>query len=141
MRVLLDLNVVLDVLLNRTPWVSESGAVWDAHRAGQVVAHVAAFTLPTTFYIVRRQGDLQRAKDGVRVCLNSLEIVPTSRSTLESAQQQLGADYEDNVQVASAIEAKLNAIVTRDPAGFAHSPIEVLTPAQLLQRLSATAGP
>ena len=141
MKVLLDINVVLDVLLNRVPWVSEAAAIWDAHGAGQVAAHVAAFTIPTAFYIVRRQGDLQRAQDGVRLCLESLEIIPTNRSTLESAQQQSGADYEDNVQVASAIEAQLDAIVTRDPAGFAHSPIEVLTPAQLLQRLTATMAP
>jgi hypothetical protein len=106
-----------------------------------VAAHVAAFTIPTAFYIVRRQGDLQRAKDGVRLCLSSLEIVPTSCSTLESAQQQSGVDYEDNVQVASAIEAHLDAIGTRDPAGFPRSPVEVLTPAQLLQRLASTAAP
>ena len=47
MKVLLDLNVILDVLLNRAPWVTDSAATWDAHRAGEVVAHVAAFAVPT----------------------------------------------------------------------------------------------
>ncbi len=50
MKVLLDINVVLDVLLNRLPWVSEAAAVWDAHGAGQVVAHVAAFTIQAPWW-------------------------------------------------------------------------------------------
>jgi predicted nucleic acid-binding protein len=31
MRVLFDTNIVLDVLLNREPWVGGSKAVWQAH--------------------------------------------------------------------------------------------------------------
>ena len=137
MRVLLDLNVILDVLLNRAPWVPDSAATWDAHRAGEVVAHVAAFAVPTVFYVMRRQSDLSRAHEGVRICLESLEIAPVARSTLQLARRQAGSDYEDNLQIACAVEAGLDAIVSRDPTGFARSPIPVLTPADLLQQLAA----
>lgn len=102
MRVLLDLNIILDVLLNRAPWVADSAATWDAHRAGEIVAHVAAFSVPTVFYVVRRQSDLQRAHDGVRICLESLEIAPVSRSTLELARQQTGSDYEERGKAVGA---------------------------------------
>jgi predicted nucleic acid-binding protein len=139
-KVLLDLNVILDVLLNRAPWVTDSAATWDAHRAGEVVAHVAAFAVPTVFYVMRRQSDLSRAHEGVRICLESLEIAPVGRSTLQLARRQAGSDYEDNLQIACAVEAGLNAIVSRDPTGFAHSPIPVLTPADLLQQLAAAKG-
>lgn len=137
MRVLFDLNIILDVLLNRAPWVTDSAAVWDAHRGGEIVAQVAAFAVPTVFYVLRRQGDLQRAHDGVRICLESLEVAPVERSTLELARQQPGSDFEDNLQIACAVEAGLDVIVSRDPAGFAHSPIPVWTPAQLLQQLTS----
>ena len=140
MNILLDINVVLDVLLNRAPWVSESSAVWDAHRDGRFSAHVAAFSLPTIFYIVCKHNDLAKAHDAVRVCLETLEIAPVVRSTLELARSQPLSDYEDNLQIACAIEAQLDAIVTRDPAGFAQSPVPVMTPAELLKRLAA-AGP
>jgi hypothetical protein len=46
MRVLFDLNIILDVLLNRAPWVTDSAAVWDAHRGGEIVAQVAASAGP-----------------------------------------------------------------------------------------------
>ena len=71
-----------------------------------------------------------------------VQPIPNSLNpaTCEGLRFRLPFPDEDNVQIASAIEAQLDAIVTRAPAGFAHSPIEVLTPAQLLQRLTATTG-
>lgn len=136
MNVLLDMNVVLDVLLNRSPWVADASAVWNAQPGGKLTASVASFTIPTIFYIVRRQHDLTHAIDAVRCCIATLQIAPVGRATLELAQQQPGADFEDNVQIACAIEGQLDAIVTRDPVDFAHSPIPVLTPAQLLAQLA-----
>jgi predicted nucleic acid-binding protein len=71
MKVLLDMNVVLDVLLVRQPWFPEASQVWDANLKGQIAAGIAAFTVPTVFYVIRRQTDLSRAQDAVRVCLTS----------------------------------------------------------------------
>ena len=36
MKVLLDLNVVLDVVLNRQPWLEESQRVWDANQSQKI---------------------------------------------------------------------------------------------------------
>src|SRR6266849_4244718 len=118
MRTLLDMDVVLDVLLARQPWLAEAAQVWDAHRNGQIIAGIAAFTVPTVFYVVRRQTDLVRARDAVRICLSTFEIVPVQRSTLELARTLPGNDYEDNLQLACAIVAQMDGIVTRDPNGF-----------------------
>jgi predicted nucleic acid-binding protein len=135
MRVLLDMNVLLDVLLARPPWLADAGRVWDAHRNGQIVAGIAAFTVPTVFYVVRRQTDLNRAHDAVRIALHTFEIVAVSRTSLDLARTYSGNDFEDNLQLACAIESKMDALVTRDPAGFPGAPIPILTPADLLARL------
>ena len=135
MNVRLDSNVVLDGLLNRAPWVNEAADVWDAHHQGRLNAYVAAFSVPTIFYVVRRQNDLTEAHQAVRICLETLEIASVGRSTLELARQQAGSDYEDALQIASALEAGVDAIVTRDPAGFAQSPVPAITPAELLAQL------
>jgi predicted nucleic acid-binding protein len=137
MKVLLDMNVVLDVLLVRQPWFPEASQVWDANRNGQIAAGIAAFTVPTVFYIVRQQTDLSRAHDAVRICLSSLEIVPVQRTTLDYARSLTGSDYEDNLQLACAMEAKMDCLVTREPAGFPGATIPVLTPAQLLAKLAS----
>ncbi len=135
MKVLLDLNIVLDVLLGRDPWYAEAQDIWDSNLAGRMTAYLAAFSMPTAFYIVRKQKDLTTADRGVQICLKSLAIVPVDRSTLEKAAAGPGPDFEDNLQIACAVEAGLDAIVTRDPLGFSNSPIPVFTPADLLARL------
>lgn len=38
MRVLLDTNVVLDVLLNRQPWVKDASAIWQANDDGRGIS-------------------------------------------------------------------------------------------------------
>jgi hypothetical protein len=104
------------------------------HREGRIVAHVAAFTLPAIFYIVRRQADLQRAHDSVRICLETLAVVSVQRSTLELARTFPGNDFEDNLQMACTREGDLDVIVTRYPSDFAGAPVPVLTPTELLAR-------
>jgi predicted nucleic acid-binding protein len=136
MNALLDMNVVLDVLLVRQPWFPEASQVWDAHRNSQIVAGIAAFTVPTVFYVVRRQTDLSHAHDAVRTCLTTLDIVPVQRTTLDLARTLAGSDYEDNLQLACAIEANMDCLVTRDPSGYPGATIPVLTPAQLLAQLA-----
>ncbi|HEV3339257.1 MAG TPA: PIN domain-containing protein [Pirellulales bacterium] len=135
MTPLLDINTVLDVLLVRHPWFTDAAQVWDAHRNGQISAVVAAFTVPTVFYIVRRQRNLADAHDAVRICLATLDVIPIQRSTLELARTLSGNDYEDNVQIACAIESQRDSIVTRNPNDFAGAPMPVLTPAELVVRL------
>ncbi len=61
MKVLLDTSVLLDLLLNRMPWAADMVAVWNAHRRGEIEAFLAAFAVPTVFYIVRKQTDIATA--------------------------------------------------------------------------------
>ncbi len=139
-RILLDLNVVLDVLLSRSPWQVEARAIWNANREGRIAAAVSAITLPTVFYVVRKQADLGRAHLAVMNCLQSLTIIGVDRSVLEMAANLSGSDFEDNVQIACASVAALDAVVTRDPKGFTESPVPTLSPAEFLAQLPKANG-
>ena len=61
MRVPIDTNVLLDVLLQRDPWVAHSSAVWKAHDQGQVSGYIMACAIPDIFYIARRLTSLEEA--------------------------------------------------------------------------------
>jgi predicted nucleic acid-binding protein len=138
---LLDISVILDLLLNRAPWAADAASLWNAHRNGQIRVLVAAFSLPTIFYIVRRQAGLPAAQAAVQACLSTLDIAPLDLSSLLAAQALPGPDFEDNLKIACAVQAGVHAIVTRDPRGFAGSPLPVLTPAGLVASLSGPVTP
>lgn len=138
---LLDTSVLLDLLLNRSPWAADAALLWDAHRHSQIRVWMAAFSLPTIFYIVRKQAGLAEARTAVQGCLTTLEIAPTDQAALLAAQALGGADFEDDLQIACAIQAGVDAIVTRDPRGFAASPMPVMTPAEVVATLPGPATP
>jgi predicted nucleic acid-binding protein len=49
MNVLLDTNVVLDLFLNRQPFVAEVTSIWQAHTNRKINAYVSAVTLTNVF--------------------------------------------------------------------------------------------
>jgi predicted nucleic acid-binding protein len=138
---LLDTSVVLDLLLNRLPWAPDAAVIWEAHRRHHVRAWIAAFTIPTIFYVVRKQAGIPAARTAVHACVTTLDIIPTEQATLVAAHALAGSDFEDDLQIACARQTGVDGIVTRDPKGFAASPIPVLTPADLAASLSGPTTP
>jgi predicted nucleic acid-binding protein len=139
MNALLDINVVLDVFLNREEFLPDSAAVLLANHEKRLVGHLSAATLPTVYYIVRRNADRERARAVVIECLNSFAIVAVGRSTAELACTFDGRDFEDNLQMAAAVEGRLDVIISRDPAGYPNSPLPVFLPGQAVAELAKRA--
>ena len=132
MKVLIDVNVALDVILERPPWLEDSRGVWDACHETRITGHLIATAVTNIFYIARRLIGTDKARAAVGMCLATLEIVPVERQELVRADAMAGSDLEDNVAMACAEAAGLDAIVSRDPRGFVGSSIPVLSPADLL---------
>jgi predicted nucleic acid-binding protein len=141
MRVLLDVNVVLDSMLQRSPWNQEADAILQADALGQVECAVTTLSLANVFYISRKTIGTPAARIAVRTYLAALDIFPIDKQALLDADTMPGADFEDNILIAAAIAASVDAIVTRNPTDFVHSPILVLQPVDLLNRLASSAGP
>jgi predicted nucleic acid-binding protein len=135
MRVLLNTNVVLDVLLRSEPWVAEASAIWKANDDGRLVGYLMASALTDIFYVARRLAGLEAARAAVQTCLEAFEFCPVDRRALELAHSLSGRDFEDNLQMISAEIAQLDAIITRDPDDFRASSVPAIKPAEALALL------
>lgn len=138
MRLLLDTNVVLDVLLNRSPWITEASEIWPANDDGRVTGYVTASAITDIFCVARRLASLNIAHAAVRTCLEAFQICTIDRRVLEEAISLPGKDFEDNLQVACANIEGLDAIVTRDPKGFELTTLPVLTPTEAVTQIRNT---
>jgi predicted nucleic acid-binding protein len=134
-HVLFDTNVVLDVLLKRSPWDVDAAVCWQASDDGKITGCLVASTLTDIFYIARKQKGLTGARDAVRVCLDAFAICVVDRQALELAVDLPGNDFEDNLQIACATLASLDLILTRDKNGFKDATIPVLSPDELVIQL------
>ncbi len=142
MEVLLDVNVIADYFLQRPASYQDADAIIRASDVGRVGVYVAAFSVPTLFYILERDlsktlGPARAATEAltdIRTCLDAFLICPIDYDDLFQALSLPGRDYEDNLQITSAVNSHLDAIVTSDRK-FRSSDITVMTPAQLRKRL------
>ena len=141
MRVLLDVNVILDAMLQRVPWHKESDAIFHAASQGQLNCATTTLSLATVFYVGRKVVGTAAARSAVRKYLNAFDVLAVERQTLLDADALPGNDFEDNILIAASVAASLDGIVTRNTAHFSHSPIPAWEPTELLKRLSAGGSP
>ena len=134
MTFLADTNVLVDVALRRQPWVlMPSGYSTklfpDTSRSSSLRVR---FQL---FYLVEKYSDTATAFAAIDAVLVDTTIIAVGLQVIASARAMPGSDFEDNVQIASAVAANVDHIVTRDPGDFIHSPIRVISPPDLLREL------
>jgi len=140
-RVLIDTNVVLDVLLDREPFVEDAAAIWQAVEDQTIQGYVAATTLTNIYYIAHKLKGAAIARLAVSEILTVMRVCAVDDATLRAALALPLTDYEDAVQVACALAADVDAIVTRDADGFIPSPVQVIAPADLADQLALPPAP
>ncbi len=136
MRILLDTNVVLDVLLKRDPWLAQSAAIWSLCNKGTLEGYLGATTMTDIFYFSHRAINLEAAHDAIQVCLDTFAVCEVNRTVLEAAEAKPGNDFEDNILIVCAERYGLDGIVTRDKKGFKGATVPAYTPDELLQEMN-----
>jgi predicted nucleic acid-binding protein len=127
-RVLVDVNLVLDVLLDRQPHVEGSAAVWTAIETGSSEGLLAAHAVTTIHYLIRKELGAAKAKRTISAMLRVFHVAAVDGRVIQDALELPLPDFEDSVTAAAAVLAGCDYIVTRDPKGFRGSPIRCLTP-------------
>jgi predicted nucleic acid-binding protein len=127
-RILFDTNVVLDVLLDRQPYVEASAAAWAAVESGVAEGLLAAHAVTTIHYLVRKETGNIKARRIISAILRVFGVATVDGAVLQEALQLPLSDFEDAVTAAAARLAGCECIVTRDPKGFRGSPVRPLTP-------------
>jgi predicted nucleic acid-binding protein len=136
-RFLVDLNVVLDVLLDREPHVAASAALWAAIEGGRAEALVPAHGFTTIYYLVAKDRGRAGARRVVADLLAVFGVAAVDEGVLRRAASLELEDFEDSVAAAAAEATGCEAIVTGDPSGFAQSPVEALEPLLALAALDS----
>jgi predicted nucleic acid-binding protein len=138
-RILLDVNVVLDVLLDRKPFAEPASAVWSAVERGEAEGLLSAHAVTTLHYLNAKAVGVRMATETTDALLSVFDVAPVDEAVLRSACSLEWKDFEDAVTAAGAKRAKCDAVITRNPRDFKGAPVRVLTPAEAVAWLEASA--
>ena len=139
MRVLVDTNVVLDVLLARQPFVAAAAEVFGLVEHSRIEGLLCATTITTIDYLLTRAMPRPAARQALQKILKLFEIAPVNRAVLEEALRSKVADFEDAVLEQAGRVAGAAVIVTRNQPDFRLASLKVLGPDELLASLPAQA--
>jgi predicted nucleic acid-binding protein len=129
-RLFLDSDVLLDVLLERLPHFADSAAVLDhaVRRPGH--AGVAWHSLANVHYLM--DGG---AEEFIGELLDFVEVPATGSAQLRQALELGFADLEDAMVASAAILFGAQIIVTRNTRDYRKSPVRAVTPREAVKLL------
>jgi predicted nucleic acid-binding protein len=134
-RVLIDLNVILDVLQRREPHFAASARVLACAETGRIEAFVAAHSLAALFYLISKDLSATKARIMLADLLRFLAVARIGQDTIEEALKLPYPDFEDALQMVAATEVGAEYLITRDAGGYKAGPLRALQPAELLTLL------
>ena len=140
-RLLLDVDVLLDVLLDREPWAEPASSLWAAVEAGKARGFTPAHGVTTLHHLMRKGRGSAFADRGISDLLSVFGVARVDDRVLKAALALRFPDFEDAVCAAAGAAARCDLFVTREPAGFRGSPVEVASPGEALARLTRSRKP
>jgi predicted nucleic acid-binding protein len=132
MIVLLDTNILLDVIQDRTPHNTSAARVWKLVEERTVAGYVSAISFNNIFYIARKQVGGDKALEAVRLIRGIFRIVPLDEFVIDLALDAPGSDFEDAIQAAAAVRISADHLITRNSSHFDFKDVSAVTAEEFL---------
>lgn len=135
-NILIDSDVILDSLLNRQPFSSNSSKVLALCESKQINGFVTGLMIANIYYLLKKEHNSQRILEAIKQLLTFLDVLVIDKNIiLQSIDSEFG-DFEDALQNYSAENyGSINAIITRNIKDYKKSSLSILTPEMFLKTL------
>lgn len=134
MKLLIDTNVVLDVLLRREPFSKTAAEVLNLTQRDDVQEYVSASAITDIYYIANKQmKDRDAVRDLLKRLLMVVSVAAVSEREIQNALNLAWGDFEDSVQYSVALLNEMDGIVTRNPSDYREANMRIWLPEQALE--------
>jgi predicted nucleic acid-binding protein len=127
LKILLDTNIVLDLLMDRMPFVDAAVELFSRVEDGTITGYLCGSTITAVHYLASKAVGAARAQEEIGKLLHLFEVAPVNRQVLETALAAGFSDFEDAVIHEAACHMGAETIVTRNAKDFKRSRIPVYT--------------
>jgi len=138
MKVLIDANVVLDILLNNTAFSAGSMAVFAYAEQNRFAGYISASAVTDIYYIARKRLGKTIALEAIKKMLKVFQPATVTSDDIYKALDLAWGDFEDSVQFIVGTNLSVDCIITRNTGDFASSSIPAITPEQFIETVADT---
>lgn len=128
MKAMFDINVVLDIVGRREPFLKLSEEAY-LHAAGLAEKpFLAAHGYATLYYLLGTAATRKQRSAAMDWIFESFSVAAIGEKELYAARSYEMADFEDAMVAAAAASSGCCAIVTRNALDFVGSPVPAISP-------------
>lgn len=128
MRLLIDINILLDVLQVREPHFREALQLWSYCEERLIEGYISAVSLTNIAYIMRKELTPDRIQEIFMALVMTFKVADLTFSGLEKAADMKWRDFEDAVQSETASRINADYIITRNAKDFDGNRVKAITP-------------
>lgn len=134
MIVLLDTNIIMDALQERSPFDTAAKEILMHGQSKKLTCLLTASSATDIFYLYSKARDIQSAHTALRFLLNIYGVISVTHEDCIAALSLPMHDFEDALISVCANKAHADFIITRDEKFLtADSPVKVVSPSEFLQ--------
>ena len=134
-KVLLDTNIVIDFLGERTPFYESVAKILTLADCKKIKAFTSPTTISTTYYILSKFESQKAVLEKLRKFKLICDISVIDSEVIDKSLNSDFKDFEDAMQYFSAIATKCDLIITRNEKDFKNARIPILNCESYLQTL------
>ena len=134
-KVFVDSDIVLDLLTGRAPHHLSAAALFSLAEKGKVKIFVSSLTFANVHYVLSRQLNADKARNILATFKTLVNVMAVNDIVVERALSSEFKDFEDALQYHTALENRLNILLTRNLKDYKKAQIKVFTAQQYLKTI------
>ena len=135
MKLFLDTNVILDIALDRKPFVDHAILLWRLAEQKKIIGCLSNTSITDIFYIIRKHAGSEKARAFIADILDTFKLVDMDEDGFREALNSDMADFEDAVQYVIALRNNCDALITRNKTDFGNR-ANIFGPEEVLQQIA-----
>lgn len=133
-NLLIDTNIIIDLLAKRKEFYLEAQELFTLADENKIKLYISSLTFANTHYVLTKELNADKARKVLIKFKLLVKILPLNDKILELALSSDFKDFEDGIQYYTALENKLEIIITRNKKDFKTAKLPVLTAKEYLNR-------
>ncbi len=132
MKLFLDTNVILDLIINRKPFFEDIAKIVTLYEERKCVLATSSVSFVNCNYILGQNIKKEKVLDNLKILRSFCSILEVSQSEIDISLNSNFNCFEDAVQHYCALKNNYDYIITRDSKDFKNSEIPALSPTEFL---------